>query len=289
MSVSRRAGPTAARTVDVQESLVVVERRLAGRRELDVVGQKDRERRLRQGDDAVGVAVDDGDRTTPVALPADQPVAQAVLDVGLTGVPADEPLDGGLFRAFDVESVHEAAVDLFPGSGPRAAFEIARRLDGVNDGKAVDRREIEVALVLPGYGHDRAGAVGRDDVLGDVDRDALAVEGVDRKAPRRRAALLRRVVGHALYVGLGRGGAPQFGDLFGVVARRELVDERVFRRESEEGRPEPGVGARREDLDCKLDMTLDREAQAGANGAADPVALHRLHLLGPVEPIERSE
>ena len=49
----------------------------------------------------------------------------------------------------------------------------------------------------------------------------------------------------------------------------------------EERRPEQRVGARREDGQL-LARSLDAEHDAGAVRAADPVALHRQHPLGPL-------
>ena len=53
VSVSRSAGPPHDRAGGVQEALVVAQGRLAGRAELDVVGQQDRQLVLGHGDDAV--------------------------------------------------------------------------------------------------------------------------------------------------------------------------------------------------------------------------------------------
>ena len=51
-------------------------------------------------------------------------------------------------------------------------------------------REREVALVVGGHGHDRAGAVAGQHVVGDEDRDPLAVDRVDRIGAQRHAGLL---------------------------------------------------------------------------------------------------
>ena len=44
-------------------------------------------------------------------------------------------------------------------------------------------RELVVALVVRGHGHDRAGAVLHQHVVGDPDRDRLAVDGIDHVRP----------------------------------------------------------------------------------------------------------
>ena len=66
----------------VQEAGVAFERRCAGGQEFGVVGQQDGQLGFGDRDDAAVVAVDHRDRRAPVALAADQPVAQAVGDGG---------------------------------------------------------------------------------------------------------------------------------------------------------------------------------------------------------------
>ena len=56
----------------------------------------------------------------------------------------------------------------------------------------------------------------------------------------------------------------------------------------EEGRSEEGVGAGREDGIVDVQF-LAPEGDLGALAAADPVALHRLDVLGPVDPVEVAE
>ena len=69
----------------------------------------------------------------------------------------------------------------------------------------------------------------------------------------------------------------------------ELGDERVLGREHRVGHAEARVRARREDFDLEVRPALDRHAELGTIGATDPVALHRLHALGPVEAVEGVE
>ena len=85
----------------------------------------------------------------------------------------------------------------------------------------------------------------------------------------------------ALLAALRARPARVLADLLAV--RRALdhrVDERVFRRQDEEGRAEDGVGARREDRQVHVQL-VDAEEQLGALGAADPVALHQQDTVRP--------
>ena len=74
------------------------------------------------------------------------------------------------------------------GSGASSASSGAG--DDAPDGQAEALREREVALVVGGHGHDGAGAVAGQHVVGDPDGDALAVDGVDGVGADGHAGLL---------------------------------------------------------------------------------------------------
>ena len=147
-------------------------------------------------------------------------------------------------------------------------------------GQPVPLRELEVALVVSRHSHDRARPVLHQDVVGDPDRNALAVDRVRHERARVDPRLLLRRVG-ALDRGAGRRPADVLQRLF--LARRpgdEVGDERVLGRQHEERRPEERVRARREHRDVHLQL-VDPEDHLGALGTADPVPLHGQHVLGP--------
>ena len=172
VSVSRVRRLATAWAVDAEEPLVVLERRFAGRQELDVSGSRTGSSDSGDRDDAVVGAVDDRDRAAPVALAADQPVR-----AGGTGRRARRRLSPTAIRwprSFAVSTSSPSRNPLLiivPGPDAGAAVEVLGRLDGANDRQAVGGGELEVAFVLGGDRHDRPGAVGREDVVGDVDRD----------------------------------------------------------------------------------------------------------------------
>ena len=58
------------------------------------------------------------------------------------------------------------------------------RIDDGTDRQAELLGELEVALVVRRHGHDRAGAVADEHVVGDPDRHRLAVHRIDRVARR---------------------------------------------------------------------------------------------------------
>ena len=131
--------------------------------------------------------------------------------------------------------------------------------------------------------HDRAGAVLHQHVVGDPDRDLLAVRGVQRVAPGEDAGLLAR---RAL-LGRPRGRDPRVGThLVGEPgAFDQLVDERRLGRDDEERRPEDGVRSRREHGDVTVEL-VDAEEQLGALGTADVLSLDLLRPLGPVDRLQ---
>src|SRR4029079_11421374 len=113
------------------------------------------------------------------------------------------------------------------------------------------------------------------DLVGDPDRQALAVDRIDRGQAGGDAGLLGP--GRAL---LDRAGAGVPRVLLRLLARMS-VDERILGREDEGGGSEQGVGTGREDRDVVAGL-LDLEEDLGALRTADPVALDRLRLLRPV-------
>ena len=134
---------------------------------------------------------------------------------------------------------------------------------------------------MRGHGHDRAGAVCDQHVVGDPDRDLLSVHRVDREAARRDPGLVP-LGGHALDLRL-------LARLLDVLAHsrpmlfgRDLLDERVLRRENHERRAEQRVGSRRVDAHHLVGKPVDREIDLGAHAPPDPVGLHDADLLRPL-------
>ena len=281
MSVSRRAAAGGAR--DGDPVLRRRQRRAPARLVVLDLGQQHRQVGLGHGHGAAVRAVDDRDRRAPVALARDQPVAQAVVDrlvaLALLPQPAhDRPerLAVGapvkLGTAVDERSV--AAVGKL-----LAAF------DHTADGKLVGLREGEVALVVRRNGHDRAGAVLHQHVVGDVHRQRLAVDGVGDGAPERHARLRLAGVAAQLLVG-GQRAVDVVGDCV-LLTRplRQAQDVGVLGRHDEERRTEQRVRPRREHRVVDLQLVAG-EDDLRALRAPDPVALHRLDVLGPADRAE---
>jgi hypothetical protein len=169
---------------------------------------------------------------------------------------------------------------------------------GADDREPERLGELPVALVLPGHRHDRAGAVAGQDVVGDEDGDLLTVHRVHRERsgehPGLDPVLLTLEVGHGGrtcgVVGHGiawcsSATGPARVGLRGPGVGHELADDLGLRRHHHVGRAEQGVGACGEHVDHRIGVD-DRELDLGTARPADPVALHQLAGLGPVDSVE---
>ena len=264
--------------------------------DVDVLGQQDGELVVRNRDHAAGIAVHDGDRAAPVALARDAPVVEPVVDLARAAAGRLEPVRHAI-EAFAVPEpgilarIDDDGVLLV---GPRRHLDVhlgvVGRRDHLADRQPVVERELVIALVVTGHRHDGARAVAHQHEVRDPDRQALAVERVDRVEPERHAALL-----HRLELGRGRAAAPAVLDKRGdiVPPRRDLRGEGVLRRHRHERRAVDGVGTGGEDAQRRMSAValrvLDLEADLRPLRTPDPVALHRLDRLGPVDVVELGE
>ena len=292
----------------------VHERLVRGKRlacsQVDVLGQAHRKVLLRHGHEAAFRAVHGRDGVAPVALTADQPIAQAelhgLLALALGREVADDRIDGGRMLAAHhagvLAGLHQHAfgiVGRFPIDRRHAALLHAVELgiqrivlaeDDGDDGQVVLARELEVALVAARHGHDRAGAVVADDVVGHPYGHLLPVHRVHHIATGERAVLLAVALG--ALDGAHLGGA--FHHLahggFVLGALHQLHEALVLGRQQEERAAEQGIGTRGEHGDHIVGRRFGRslavgpaqhEVDFGAFGAADPVRLHLLDALGP--------
>ena len=125
------------------------------------------------------------------------------------------------------------------------------RVDDDAHGQLEGAREVEVALVVRGHGHDRAVAVVGEHVVGGPDRHALAVHGVHGVALEEDARL-RALGRQAIDVALAAHGVEvvlEPGPHLGGCPGRELGGELGVGRDDHERRAVERVGSRREDRD----------------------------------------
>src|SRR2546422_8178990 len=145
--VSPRAA-TAPGAPGVHEARDVGERRAALAADLDAPRQLDGKILLGLGDHPAPIAVEDGDRRSPVPLAADSPVAKAVVHLRLAEAARHEPVRRPALGFGDREAVEEPGVDLHAVARVRLAGPPVGALDGHDDRQAVLRGEVPVALVL---------------------------------------------------------------------------------------------------------------------------------------------
>ena len=290
MSVSRRAGPPHCGQRRVHPVLGRRQRGAALRPVVLDVGQQDRQVLLRHRHQAAAIAVDHRDRRAPVALAGEQPVAQAVVDRPVPAPLLVEPVDDrvlGLDRrhAGEVARVDEHLALGVLGVGLPVGDGAVGGRDDLADREVERLREVVVALVVGGHGHDRAGAVLHQHVVGDEHRDPLTVDGVDDRAAERDAGLGALGVG-ALLAALAERVVDVVADgLLVLGAGRQAHDVRVLGGHHEERRAEQRVGPGGEDrvLDAQLRLG---ERHLGALRATDPVALHRDDVRRPLDRLE---
>ncbi len=247
------------------------------------IGQPHRQLVVGHRDLAVDRAVDDRDRAAPEPLPGQQPVPQPVGDRLPAGAARGQQVDdlrdtvGLVGQPFERLGVHVAAV-----AGGRDERLGRVRLTGVDDPayrQVEGLGEVQVALVVCGHRHHRAGAVVGQHVVGGVDRQLLAVDRVGGVHTEEDTGLLPL------------GGLPL--DLVGLLGlfqicfefrpllgRDDLLGQIRVRGHHEEGRAIEGVRPGGEDRH-RFAAPGDGEIDVGPLRAADPVALHRQHPVGP--------
>ena len=102
-------------------------------------------------------------------------------------------------------------------------------------GRVVFFGELEVAVIVCGYGHDGAGAVIHEHEVGGPYRDGFAVQGIDGSRPGKHAELFAALAGagnlvlafHFFDKGVNR--------LFLFGSARQRMRQRMLRREHHEG------------------------------------------------------
>ena len=166
------------------------ERAFAGGLEVHVVRQFHGQVLFGYGHDAAVRAVYDGYGRAPIALTRYRPVAQAVGYLRPALAQLGQTREYGLFCLFGKHAGSEARVHRDAVSRERQIVGGAvRALDHAFDGQAVLGRELEVAVVVSGHGHDRARAVSRQHVVGHPHGDLAAVYRVDGVRAREHARL----------------------------------------------------------------------------------------------------
>ena len=220
-----------------------------------------------------------------------------VVDLWCAGFVFGEPVDDFGFGFFDGEAVEEVGVDGRAGTCVGLAVEIFGGLDGAGDGEVECFGKVPVALVLTWDGHDGAGAIAHEDIIGSPDLDGFAGDGVFGVEPEVDAGFVFILL--AFDVRTITGGFDIFDEGFDIQVRRAHVDgeldDGVFGGDDHIGRAENGVGAGGEDAEGLAHFfgvaVEDWEVDFGANRPSDPFGLLDFGGVWPVqigEPIEEA-
>ena len=254
------------------------------------LGEQQGELLLGQGLPAALLAVHHGDGLAPVPLAGEDPVAQLVVDLGRADALLLQPLDHGGDGVLHGLAVEEVGVDQDAGvvlGGEGGLLHVLTTGDHLDDLAAELLGELPVPVVVGGYGHDGAGAIGGEHVVGDEDGDLPAVDWVDAPHAVQAHAGLLLVQLRALQVGLGGGGLLVGGDLGGVLQRaplQPLAHQLVLGGEHHIGGAKEGVRPGGVDHDGVAGGGLEGDLRAG--GAADPVLLLGLDPLDEIQPVQ---
>src|SRR2546421_11002298 len=139
------------RAGSIQKIWLIVQWRLTSWLELDMLGQPDGQLLLRYRNHTIIWTVDDWDRRTPVALAADQPVAQAIGDHELADTPFLQVAGHFGNCIISGRSIERIRVDHYPqvffGLGPcrRVTGRLTLRANYLADGNAELACKLKVA------------------------------------------------------------------------------------------------------------------------------------------------
>ena len=278
--------------------------------QVDVLGQTHGQVLNGHGHHAAVFAVDGGDGVAPITLAADEPVAQAEVDLAVAAAHGAQLGDDGFLslgvlatlHAGELAGLHQNALGGHGGvpiHGGHHALGLVLQLliqgvvlgaDDGDNGQVVLLGELEVTLVAAGNSHDGAGAVVGHDVVGHPHGNLLTVDGVHHVAASEGAVLF--------LVALS---ALNGGDLFGVLddlqnglfvfgACHQVAQDGGLGSQQEEAAAIQRVSAGGEHGEQLVFGGLGGHAAVGvaqgegnlsAFGAANPVGLLLLDALGP--------
>ena len=239
------------------------------------VGQEYGQVALRHGHGTAVRAVHHGDRLAPVALAAEHPVTQLVVDLALAQALFHQPVDDLLLGVGHAQAVEEIAVAQHAVHDIGVGFlgDIAAG-NHLHHGDAKLGGKLPVAGVMRRHGHDGAGAIAHEHIVADPDGDLLAIDRVDgADAVDLNAGLVLGQL-RALKVAL-LGGLVAVGGDGGVVGDLILVllDERMFGAHNHVGCAKERVGPGGEHAQLLI--------------LAGELEVHRLDEIDMVQPVQQ--
>ena len=186
--------------------------------------------------------VNDWERLAPVALAAEQPVADFIVDCGLAQIALGKPGNHLVNGVFLVQTVKEARIDVHAVFGPGLLLHIDFRFQNFDNRQVEFLGKLPVACVVGGHGHNCASSVAHQHVIGHPNRYQCAVYGIFSISAREHASLLLCQLG-AVQIRFHR-------SLFAILVNSRFlvggdnqVNHRVLGRDNHIGGAEQGVAA----------------------------------------------
>ena len=236
------------------------------------------------------VGIHAGNRLAPIPLTGENPLPEMVVDLSSGHAGLFQLAGDGLLGL-----LHRQAGELFGVDEPAALAKIILLLKGVlghvravndlNHGDVMHLGVLKVTLVVAGHGHDRAGAVARQNEVADKHGHLLAVDRVDGVDALQAAAGLGLVQLGTIHVALLHG-------LVDVRLNRFLVLHPVHQALHDlavGGKHHEGNAINRLDtggVDGEFTAAHQLEVHLHTGGFADPVALDLLGGFRPVDLVE---
>ena len=236
---------------------------------------------------AAALAVHDRDRRAPIALARDEPIAKAEVDRlscrarALRGARrsrrararCDMPVKSSLAISRRRRRTARRAIGRL-----RA---VRRRRSRRSIGRPCLLRKLEIALVVRGHAHHRAGAVLGEHVVRQPDRHAFARERVDRVRAGEDALFSMSCVRSSSDFDVS--GCARMPSIARACARdcaaRICATTGCSGATAKKRHAEERIDARREDVDASRRRLRCRTTNVRAFAAADPVALHRARCV----------
>ena len=180
-----------------------------------------------------------------------------------------------------IEPVKRPGFHQYTLVGIRGLAEINRTAVGrgnhLPDRKTVFLGKLPVTLIVRGYRHDGTFAIAHQHKIRGIDRHPVATDRMDRLQPGIDAFFLHRLHGR-----FRRLHVPTFfqesGELRVTLCR--FLRQWMFRSDGNIADAHQGIRTRGKHLQ-RLRMAIDTKGNLQTPGTADPVGLHRTHLLGP--------
>ena len=265
-------------------------RRFSGLGRLELVYLRKLQRQLVQRKRGGNTVLEiDRERFTPIPLAGEYGVTEPVVDLPVADSVLLDIFDSRWDGILDIHAVEEAGIHHLAFLGIETRLAHVATLDQRDDRQVELACEGVVAAVVRRHGHDRSGTIAREHIFGDPDRDPFASERIDSVGTAEYSGDSLRL-GDPLPFGLLLHIGEVFIDLSLLSRRSEYLHKVAFWSKHHEGDSEHGISTCSEYGHIMLLVpVVALEYGFAAVGFADPVALHLLEGIGPVNPFKSFE